>query len=148
MDINEYNLKIAALEFEQSNAMLNWMGNLARTLFSTLVMINGGAIISLLTFVGNSKHINKLYNLWPWSFVFFGCGILCVVIAICFAFCAQKIFREGLDKDIKEAKETDYSIKNKKGIFMRNLSIFSTILSVLCFIVGAILAIIALKNSI
>lgn len=148
MNVNEYNLKVAELEFEQSNTMLNWMGNLAKTLFTTLIMINGGAIISLLTFVGNSKSINRFPDLWILAFGCFSVGVVSVVLAMCFAFFTQKIFREGLDKDIMLGKETDVNIRNKKGINMRNCAIGSTVGSILLFVVGVILAVIALRNSI
>ena len=71
-----------------------------------------------------------------------------MVLAMCFAFFTQKIFREGLDKDIMLGKETDVNIRNKKGINMRNCAIGSTVGSILLFVVGVILAVIALRNSI
>ena len=45
-------------------------------------------------------------------------------------------------------RETDVNIRNKKGINMRNCAIGSTVGSILLFVVGVILAVIALRNSI
>ena len=142
----EYNLEIEKLKFDQSNTMLNWMGVLAKSLFTTLIMINGGAIISLLTFLGNSKFITHVDKLWFAAIGSFCLGIVFTITSMSCAFFAQKIFREGLDEDTKNGKETDDDVKNKKGITYRNRAIFFVVATVACFILGVICALLALKQ--
>jgi len=144
----EYNLEIAKLEIEQSNNMMNWMGNLAKSLFTALIMINGGAIISLLTFLGNSKFITQIVDLWFAAIGSFCLGIVITIISMFCAFFAQKIFREGLNRDIKQDRETDVNVKNRKGITYRNWAIVFVCIAILCFVSGVICALFALKYGI
>lgn len=147
LDKNEFNLRVSALEFEQSGKMLEWMGMIAKTAFTSLIMINGAAIISLLTFIGNSKFIQTFSNLWFWAIASFCLGLSLVILALAFSFWSQKIFREGLDSDTHLGKDTDHLTKNKIGMAKRNSAISFILLSLLAFVTGCIFSLCALSMS-
>lgn len=136
------------LEMEASNKMLESMQLYAKITFSSLVMVNGGAILALLTFLGNAKYMHKFSELWSWAISSFCLGLISVLISMFYAFWAQKLFREGLDKDIKQNIETDTHQKDKFGLQKRNLCIFFAIASIGCFVCGSLCAILALQSSV
>lgn len=154
MDVNEFNIEKAKLEMdltklrmEESNKMLEWMGTVAKTAFTALITINGAAIISLLTFLGNSQFVQRFSGLWFWAISSFCFGLLFIILGIAFAFWSQKIFREGLDLDIKHGKETGYQMKVKDGIVKRIYAISFVLLSLVAFVAGCVFALCALSAS-
>ena len=145
--MNEIEMKIIELKMEESNKMLEWMADVAKIAFTSLLTINGAAIISLLTFLGNSKTIKHFSDLWFWSISSYCVGILFVILSITFAFWSQKLFREGLDSNIKQGKETDPIVINREGMCKRNYSITFSLLSLGCFFSGSIFALCALSKA-
>lgn len=132
---------------EQSNKMMDWMNTFAKMVFSSLVIINGGAIISLLTFLGNAKFIKNFSNLWFWAISSYCLGIIFIILGMVFAYWTQKIFREGKDLDIINGFETSDLNKNKIGVGFRVWAIVLSSLSLLLFVLGGIFSIYALSQS-
>lgn len=70
--------KIAALDqgFFQSSAMirLESISNFAQSLWKSLMIVNGGAIVALFTLLGNSDLSVDTYWLW-WAFFLFAVGL-------------------------------------------------------------------------
>ena len=70
--------KIAALDqhFFQSSAMirLESISNFAQSLWKSLMIVNGGAIVALFTLLGNSDLAVDRYWLW-WAFFMFAIGL-------------------------------------------------------------------------
>ena len=143
----EIQMKVQELEMEQSNKMLEAMMTYAKMVFSSLVMVNGGAIIALLTFLGNAKSFRYFTDYWIGAIVAFCFGLFFVLGAMALAFLAQKIFREGTDRDIKRGVETDWPKKNFTGTRIRNVCVWCAGISMFFFATGAIMAAWALRVS-
>lgn len=147
MDKTEFDLRVFEQQMAQDNIMLETAAGYARLILKFLLIVNGGAILALLTFLGNSKYIQKLSSWWYFSISSFCIGLVLSLITTTFAFWAQKLYREGLDRDIKKLKETDITEKNIYGTQKRKHAIISGILSIICFIVGSMSAVIAISYS-
>jgi len=135
------------MDQDESNKMLEAMGGLYKIAFTSLIAMNGMAIISLLTFIGNSKFIQRFSNLWFWAISSYCVGLFFILLSIAFAFWAQKLFREGTDADTKDGRDTDDKIKNKLGIIKRNLAICFFSISLFAFLAGCIFSICAISAS-
>lgn len=147
MTTNDLETKRLELEMTESNKMLEAMQAYAKMIFSSLVMTNGGAIIALLTFLGNVKYIQCFSDLWIWAMSLFCLGLTFALSSMVCAFWSQKLFREGKDKDIKHGTESNYTIKTNSGLQIRICCIFFGVSSITLFSIGAIFAISALKAS-
>lgn len=111
MDKTDFDLRVFEQQMTQDNIMLETAAGYARLILKFLLIVNGVAILALLTFLGNSKYIQKLSSWWYFSISSFCIGLVLSLIATTFAFWAQKLYREGLDRDIKKLKETDITEK-------------------------------------
>lgn len=79
---------------DEMNARLGFQHELSQSLFRSLVLINGGAVIGLLTFIGNS-----MANIEPVAmkeaFWAFGGSLTMVFFAYLFSYYSQAFFMNG-----------------------------------------------------
>ena len=71
----------------------------SETVFRSLILVNGGAIVGLFTFIGNVSNENFIFRLnekilW-FSFGGFCCGVFLALLSAFGAFFSQKFFYES-----------------------------------------------------
>lgn len=95
MNKKEIELKHCELEYTEANQMLDTITQFAKIALQSLIMINGTAIISLLTFLGNTIENSKIYNSSHLR-ISISCFTAGLVAGCCATFCAylaQQSFR-------------------------------------------------------
>jgi hypothetical protein len=68
-------------------------------------------------------------------------------MTVAFAFWSQKLFREGLDNDTRQWRETNDLAKNTIGMVKRNFAVVFLLLSLAVFVAGCILSLWAMSAS-
>lgn len=92
---DEDDRKIAALDqtFFQSSAMirLESISNFAQSLWKSLMIVNGGAIVALFTLIGNSDLAVDKFWLW-WAFLTFAIGLGATLLSNFGAYVTQSAY--------------------------------------------------------
>ncbi|HTH28387.1 MAG TPA: hypothetical protein VL918_07965 [Sphingobium sp.] len=119
----------------------------AQSALRNLAIVNGGAIVSLFTLIGHDGlSINKI---WLWrAFTAFCIGIFLVLASYIGAFFSQFFYMYGSIAIMWNTKlelhgkkgENDYEKPNRKGNIALSFAIICTLISLLCFICGAVFA--------
>jgi len=108
----------------------------AQAALKSLVLVNGGAILSLLTFVGNADStVDKA--LISYSFLAFGIGLIFALGAHFAAYWAQEGYLNSAVARAEGNDPLDGNRKGDRGVFW---GIFTGALSLLGFTIGAFLA--------
>lgn len=138
MDIDEIGLRQQEMAMTEANAMLDAITQFAKITIQSVILVNGMAIVSILTFLGNitNKNVLCLYDkhLLFYSISAFCSGLFLGLLASAFAYLAQQSLREVYV--FPEAEEE----KDKKGILFRRIALFCVLSSTVLFIVGAFCA--------
>lgn len=131
---------------------LKYQVEFSQAALRNLHLVNGGAIIALLTFVGNvSDGIDKLSIFW--SFVWFSSGLACSLLAYLGAYFSQAFFMNVAFSQAWEAQHAaeGSSVKFpfeqdlRRGNVALLFGIGMELVSMACFIIGAFVAIEGLK---
>ncbi len=116
----------------------------------SIVIVNGGAIVGLLTFVGNFNRAADSAGVWA-AFVCFAVGLFAALAAILASYSAQSWFywceELGPEINARETFEVDASDIRKRasdfldrGMRRQRVAMASGLLSALLFLAGAILS--------
>jgi hypothetical protein len=114
--------------------------------FKTLTLINGGAIIALLTYAGSKNAAGVTHDFGP-AFIGYAVGLALSVLAYLFAYYSQG---DIANSDMQEAYRllglqnkagaTEQAKLEKRGALWGNLAAFLAILSLTSFVIGSWLA--------
>lgn len=138
MDIKEAQIRLEEIAIAESNAMLDAITQFAKITIQSVILVNGMAIVSILTFLGNitNKNILCMYDkhLLFYSMFFFCLGLFLGLLASVLAYLAQQSLREiYVRPDAKEKKD-------KEGILFRRIALGCVLVSTLLFIAGAFMS--------
>lgn len=81
-------------ESAEAQARIQYQVDYSKTLLGGLMVANGGSIIALLTFIGNSGDKIEPARM-SWAFAFFAAGLVCVFLAYIGAFLCQFFYYNG-----------------------------------------------------
>lgn len=117
-----------------------------------LQLVNGGAIVALLTFLGNNDVAFNFRGIW-WAFVWFGCGLFSSLAAYLGAFFSQHFYMQVTYLQAWNAQlrarglQEKYEIQSdhKRGNVALACGVSLAVLSLVFFIIGAFVALLALK---
>lgn len=111
-------------EAELSRRLLDAAMDFAAGALKAVLLINGGAAIAVLSFLGNRNDVELTW--FPDSLVSFTVGVLCAAIASGFAYVAQICYAE--------------TNKLSPGKYFRCFAVTSVVLSYVAFALGAYFA--------
>ena len=146
--------EIARLEYEEHKQevsdRLRFQVEFAQALLKSLLLVNGAAVISLLTFIGNTANEIQ-YDLIRWSFASFAVGITASLVSYFGAFFSQLNFMQSTAIQmwvshgrshglIEIVNENDFKTSMRNGVISMNVGIAGAIVSILGFGAGAFLA--------
>jgi hypothetical protein len=142
-------------ELARSEAIerLKFQVSFSETVFRNLILVNGGAVIGLFTFIGNVSDENFIFRLnerllW-FSFGGFCCGVFLALLSAFGAFFSQKFFYESAMNELwmiqtfnqtGNVGEDGRITPARRGDIALSLGVVSAILSTMAFITGAALA--------
>ena len=135
----------------EASSRLQYQMDMAQSLLRALTLGNGGAIIALLTFIGNTDAAVDKQIIW-WSFLHFGAGLVGVFCGYIGGFFSQNYFYVSTLYEAWNAQaEYDGQVgpyDNLKPYRLGNIAlgvgIASAILSLIGFIAGSLLALTAI----
>lgn len=138
MDIKEILVREQEMKLSEANVMLDAVTQFAKVTIQSVILVNGMAIVSILTFLGNitNKNILCMYDkhLLFYSMFFFCLGLFLGLLASVLAYLAQQSLREiYVFPDAKEKKD-------KEGILFRRIALGCILVSTLLFIAGAFMS--------
>ncbi len=134
----------------ESDDRIRYQVDFAKSLLQNRLLVNGGAIVALLTFIGNAKKSIDFNCLW-YGFAGFSFGIVCALIAYFGAFFSQLHFMSVTVYQMHNAQHrmygseepyTDQELKrgSRNGDFWLWLGVVLASLSLAGFIAGAFYA--------
>lgn len=123
----------------------------AQSALKSLVLVNGGGILSLLTALGNSSMHHDNQGMF-WSFVWFGCGLGSGLTAYFGAFFSQLYFYNAAQQEAWDAQARAHSLATETettGDFERGnrsmrFGLIAATASLSSFVIGAFVALNAL----
>lgn len=148
MDVNKINSKIGELDYEfwhgEVAQRLSFQNDLGHAVLKSLVLVNGGAIIALFTFIAAAGAKFQALAVW-WSFAWFVIGLVAAITTHFFGYFAQGSFMGMATMERAEAQRRmtglpkgpgsdDYEKSGHRWFVM---SIFSCGASLACFAIGA-----------
>lgn len=138
MDNQEIILRQQEMGMAESNVMLDAITQFAKMTIQSVILVNGMAIVSILTFLGNITNENVLCRygkkLLFYSISAFCCGLFLGLLASMFAYLAQQSLRDVYV--CPEAKEK----KDKEGVRFRRTALACILIASVLFIAGALIA--------
>ena len=142
---------IAKLDYEaylsESNDRLRYQTEFSQSALKSLMLVNGGAIISLLTFIGNKGHVFDQEAIW-WSFLLFALGLFFCLVAYFGAYFSQGYYMQMVVNQTYNAQrrmhgyQETYNIDRdlKIGNIAIWFAIISTVISLFLFVGGSFFA--------
>jgi hypothetical protein len=117
--------------------------------FKTLILLNGGAIISLLTYIGNSDD-KRMTDPLSSAFIWYVCGLVTVMLAYLAAYASQGAFLSATATEaFKRLKLPEGDESPQKHVTMGTLAIVAGVIlcvvSLIAFVAGSWCAMGALK---
>ena len=146
------NAKVSFDEYmKEASSRLQYQMDLAQSLLRALTLGNGGAILALLTFIGNTDAAVDQSNIW-WAFLFYGVGLVSVFSGYIAGFFSQQCFYVSTLCQAWNAQATytgqvgehDYLTPYKRGNIALGLAIVSAVLGLIGFIAGSLFALAAI----
>jgi hypothetical protein len=130
---------------------LRLQADFAQAIFRGLTLVNGGAIVALFTFIGNSKLTFDATRIW-WAFGCFVCGLVLNLIATMAAFHSQSCYMKSsqyqawdnqrvmlkLPKQV--VKGRSYLAEYRRGEIAEYVAMGAVALGLFAFIVGSAFA--------
>lgn len=140
------------LNAQEGMERLKYQVEYSQAALRNLQLVNGGAMIALLTFIGNvdgAIHTNSVF----WSFVWFSIGLTTSLTSYLGAYFSQSSFMNVAFSQAWEAQHrakgsaTTYPFDKhmKRGNIALAIAIGLAIASMACFVIGAFVAIEGLK---
>jgi hypothetical protein len=96
----EENQKCSEARLDYENLMadaaerVKFQAEFAHAIFRGLMLVNGGAIVALFTFIGNSTRSFDPSKIW-WAFGLFVVGLVCTLVAMIAAFFSQSFYMKS-----------------------------------------------------
>lgn len=132
-----------AASMADAQARLEHQVQLAQSALKGLMIVNGGAIIALFTFLGTGRGKIQISYVW-WGFSFFVGGLVLTLLATILGFLAQGMY---MNVSFREARRNQDLIAGRdlmphdKSEFWGNVfeyaAIFAVVLSLAAFACGA-----------
>ena len=134
-------------EIQEAACRLRFQVEYSQSALRNLTLVNGGAIIALLTFIGNSNSTMSIIST-KWSFSWFSLGLFLSLISYFGAFFSQKFF---MNVSFYKAWNAQYQARSlpapyditqdfKKGNRAMCAGIISALFSATCFVIGSFVA--------
>lgn len=154
MSLEERRRDAAKYDYEahrlESDDRIKYQIDFAQSLLQNLLLVNGGAIIALLTFIGNAKKTIDFNCLW-YGFAGFSFGVVCALIAYFGAFFSQLHFMSVTVYQMSSAQSRMYGLEEpvtdqeldkagRNGNWALWLGVVLASLSLVGFIAGAFYA--------
>ena len=76
---------------QETSERLKYQSEFAHAALRTLILVNGGAIISLFTFAGHARETLQEESIW-WAFASFSAGLIFTMTAYIAAYFSQALF--------------------------------------------------------
>ena len=155
------------LTINQSNVVFESAATFAKVSLNSLILLNGGAIIALLTFYGNYLQKYALTDRLDYltiSLICFGLGLILSLIACGLGFICQnnqateftkqifdsskeffKKFNLNRMKSVSEALGKNYTVKESEPV--RKKAVVLACIAILCFGIGSTFALISLHKT-
>ncbi len=135
------------LQQQEIAERLKYQQELAVGGLKTLTLINGGAMISLFTFIAGANAIFDHRAIW-WSFVWFATGLIGTTVAYLAGYFAQAQFMNVAHYDAGNAQrkmvgqpaDLDTTSFYKVGNVWLMLATFGAVASLIAFVAGAAVA--------
>jgi len=155
MTDNQTGRAVALQDYEQQTAeamaRLQYQVDYSKALLNGLTVGNGGAILALLTFIGNTGSKVDPASMRS-AFTVYGAGLACVLIAYAAGFFTQYFFYDATQSQAWNAQsaalgagsEHDVSRPMRRGNIALVVGILAAIASMVSFISGSLLALSAL----
>lgn len=146
---------VARLAFDESmkeaSSRLQFQMDLAQSLLRALILGNGGAVLALLTFIGNTDAAVDKSAIW-WAFVLYGIGLVGVFSAYIAGFFSQQYFHASTLYEAWNSQATfagevgsyDYMTPFRHGNIALGTAIAAALLSLVGFIAGSLFALAAI----
>jgi hypothetical protein len=140
------------LNSQEGLERLKYQVEYSQSALRNLQLVNGGAIIALLTFIGNVEEgIDRISILW--SFIWFSIGLVSSLASYLGAYISQARFMDVAFLQAWQAQHRaqgslrtfPHDKEMKCGNLALAIGIVLAVLSVLCFMIGAFVAIEGLK---
>jgi hypothetical protein len=129
---------------------LKFQVSFAETMFRSLMLVNGGAIVGLFTFIGNLDQKNAAFGLSPHSlwtaFTLFCCGLATALVSIAGAYFSQQFYYEVTHEELLmcqryeatgEIGPDERGKAHSRGGFAQIIGVSGAVASMLCFMMGA-----------
>ncbi|MEW4469018.1 hypothetical protein AB1K62_14420 [Parasphingorhabdus sp. JC815] len=155
MTEDEINREIARQDYESMNNeardRIQYQVDYSKTLLHSLMLGNGGAIIAILTFVGNTgSKVDPARMMW--AFGLYAAGLACVFIAHTGAFFSQYFYYKASQYEAWNAQagafgagsSYDTAAEVRRGSMGLALGVTFALVSLICFIAGSVSALRAL----
>jgi hypothetical protein len=132
---------------------LRYQVEFAQAVIRNLLLVNGGAVLALLTALGNSSMRHDDRGMW-WAFFWFGGGLTMALAAYFAAFYSQFFYYNGTMYQAWNAQRTAHDLEQahdpmpqfKKGDLALSLGVGGATLSLLAFVVGSFVSLDALLS--
>ena len=133
---------------------LRYQVDFAQAVIRNLLLVNGGAVLALLTALGNSSIHHDERGMW-WAFFWFGGGLITALGAYFAAFYSQFFYYNGTMYQAWNAQRTAHDLKQahdpmpqfKRGDLALTLGVCATSLSLCAFVLGSFIALDALLSA-
>jgi hypothetical protein len=128
-------------------ARLGYQIDFAQSALKSLLFVNGGAILALLTMIGNASATFDSRAIW-WSFFWYSSGLVVVLLAYFGAFISQFFFMDVTTKEAWNAQlrrdglPTKYDLLSPQrwGNFAFLMAACCATLALGCFVIGSFVA--------
>jgi hypothetical protein len=139
---------------EEAKDRLRYQVEFAQGLLRNLLLVNGGAVLALLTTLGNTSVHPDPRGMW-WAFFWFGVGLFAVLAAYFAAFFSQLHFYNASVFQAWNAQQGAHDLEQphspipefNKGNLSMNIGIIVAIIGVSSFLIGSFVALEALLAS-
>lgn len=142
---------MAQLHQEDAKKRLEYSSMYAASAIKSLFLLNGGSIISLLTFIGNNEAKFGHRGLF-WSFTWFFCGIFFSLLSFFGAYFSQSYFMnasyarasDALGRKLQLTVQTDAERPAFVGNVWIVVAVAAATMSAICFGFGAFVTLVAI----
>ena len=150
-ELERINREIALEDYrayvEEGSQRLGFQVDYSQAGLRNLQLVNGGAVIALLTILGNTSVEFDYRSLW-WAFFWFGLGLALSLTAYFGAFFSQHFFMQQTFMQAWDAqarargivRSTDHIKSFRRGNIALGLAIIFAVVSLACFVTGSFVA--------
>lgn len=150
--IREIAMEDYRANLSETSDRLKYQVEFAQSALKNLHLVNGGAIIALLTFIGNVNVEFDYRSLW-WGFAWFCIGLTSSLMAYLGAYFSQAYFMNHTQKEAWSAQARARGMPDtsgghrefKIGNIHLVMAIVFTFLSVVCFVIGSLVSLSGFK---